>query len=768
MDLDPQQPRIPKTKLEKENTRRLIVVLENACLETYKLSSGSSTRNGEAKYALLNCDEHQGILAKMKRDISDARPDITHQCLLTLLDSPLNKAGLMQVFIHTSQGVLIEVNPQVRIPRTFKRFSGLMVQLLHKLKIIQMNGSEVLLKVIKNPITDHLPINCHKITLSGDAPTTKITDYLPTIPKDKSICVFVGAMAHGQDNFADAIVDEKVSISNYSLSASVACVMSDITYTHLKKEDIEALQLLHKQTLTGVPPDSGFYLTMQLVSDCLCLVGKNDAGEILSFITGRCVEGIVHVLTLSVSEKYRRQGIATTLIKKLLSELSEDEIARVEIHTGGSTDEANVFCTSLGLEERHLPDHLKAENGTSYHVGSTSVNILQSSLNSNRVNIPDITQNNSGTGTPNSRRVIRKPTNLGDSYIDIKEDDMHESESPAVIRMKLFAILTTKSDISHPLCIDCANTALDLLTDEFDDLKRERDAYISFDSVATSIKDQFESQADDDETIRLIERLEKETTEKKSKLDELEKEKLDLEREMRELDAEEEELQGEETAYLRQRSTRLLDDQESIQDQISEQHSLNEAQAELARLERTNVWADVFTISSDSGIGTIAGLRLGRINQNVEWSEINAAWGHLALLLYSVANKLNFEFMNARIIPLGSFSKIEKATLTQNVLKWETLELYHPGSALSMLHTRRFDQAMITFLDMLRQLLDWISARDMTVKWPYKITKERIGDNSIRLPGQFTGDKTADEEWTRALRGLLGTSKVLVQWTTSE
>ncbi|EIM20366.1 hypothetical protein WALSEDRAFT_61021 [Wallemia mellicola CBS 633.66] len=143
--------------------------------------------------------------------------------------------------------------------------------------------------------------------------------------------------------------------------------MSDITYTHLKKEDIEALQLLHKQTLTGVPPDSGFYLTMQLVSDCLCLVGKNDAGEILSFITGRCVEGIVHVLTLSVSEKYRRQGIATTLIRKLLSELSEDEIARVEIHTGGSTDEANVFCTSLGLEERHLPDHLKAENGTSYH-----------------------------------------------------------------------------------------------------------------------------------------------------------------------------------------------------------------------------------------------------------------------------------------------------------------------------------------------------------------------------------------------------------------
>ena len=51
---------------------------------------------------------------------------LTEQCLLTLLDSPLNKAGLLQVYIQTAKGVLIEVNPSVRIPRTFKRFSGLM------------------------------------------------------------------------------------------------------------------------------------------------------------------------------------------------------------------------------------------------------------------------------------------------------------------------------------------------------------------------------------------------------------------------------------------------------------------------------------------------------------------------------------------------------------------------------------------------------------------------------------------------------------------
>lgn len=206
---------------EKEAARRLIVVLEQACLETYRVSSGRDEK--DAKYTLLNCDDHQGILAKMGREIAHARPDITHQCLLTLLDSPLNKAGYLQVYIHTARGVLIEVNPTVRIPRTFKRFSGLMVQLLHKLSIRSVNGNEKLLRVIKNPITDHLPINCHKITLSFDAEPVRLGAYLPTIPPTHSVAVFVGAMAHGPDNFADHIVDEKIAISGYSLSASVAC-----------------------------------------------------------------------------------------------------------------------------------------------------------------------------------------------------------------------------------------------------------------------------------------------------------------------------------------------------------------------------------------------------------------------------------------------------------------------------------------------------------------------------------------------------------------
>ena len=77
--------------------RKLYVILEQACLEVYKVSGSGSKSfqgrgvrgrgkdSGEAKYTLLNCDDHQGILAKMGRDIADARPDITHQVLFFLL-----------------------------------------------------------------------------------------------------------------------------------------------------------------------------------------------------------------------------------------------------------------------------------------------------------------------------------------------------------------------------------------------------------------------------------------------------------------------------------------------------------------------------------------------------------------------------------------------------------------------------------------------------------------------------------------------------------
>ena len=77
----PVQAHVPKAG-PNSTQRRLYVILEQACLEAYRVSTagrGKNGREGDVKYALLNCDDHQGILAKTGRDIADARPDITHQ-----------------------------------------------------------------------------------------------------------------------------------------------------------------------------------------------------------------------------------------------------------------------------------------------------------------------------------------------------------------------------------------------------------------------------------------------------------------------------------------------------------------------------------------------------------------------------------------------------------------------------------------------------------------------------------------------------------------
>lgn len=52
---------------------------------------------------------------------------------------------------------------------------------------------------------------------------TRLENYLEgTLKSNQSVCVAVGAMAKGPDDFADDWVDAKIAVSGYILSASVA------------------------------------------------------------------------------------------------------------------------------------------------------------------------------------------------------------------------------------------------------------------------------------------------------------------------------------------------------------------------------------------------------------------------------------------------------------------------------------------------------------------------------------------------------------------
>lgn len=209
----------PTVSKSSPKSPRIIVLLDQATLETVK--------NRRGVYELLNCDDHRELCRKkLKRDPNEFRPDILHQELLSALDSPLNKAGMLQMYIRSAKGILIEVNPAIRIPRTFKRFSGLMVQLLHKMKIKAGTESTTLLKVIKNPFSQHLPpgTRCYGFSSQGTlySPIALARKLLPESQKVPT-CFIVGAMSTGHVTIEDhPYIEEMLSISEYPLSGAAA------------------------------------------------------------------------------------------------------------------------------------------------------------------------------------------------------------------------------------------------------------------------------------------------------------------------------------------------------------------------------------------------------------------------------------------------------------------------------------------------------------------------------------------------------------------
>lgn len=142
----------------------------------------------------------------------------------------------------------------------------------------------------------------------------------------------------------------------------------------------------------------------------------------------------------------------------------------------------------------------------------------------------------------------------------------------------------------------------------------------------------------------------------------------------------------------------------------------------------------------------------------VEWSEINAAWGQTLLLLATVAEKLQFGFEGWRLKPMGSSSRIENIDMQGDTPKVAgSLELFSSGDLpIRLWMYRKFDAAMVAFLDCLKQLGAFVETRDANLKLPYPIIKDKIGDACIRLAFN------PDEEWTRACKYTLTCAKFLL------
>ncbi|HOP09254.1 MAG TPA: 16S rRNA methyltransferase [Candidatus Methanofastidiosa archaeon] len=107
---------------------------------------------GDKDVVLLDSNFHHSAMKGLDDAYRRGRPDIVHVSLLNALESPLNKTGGLEFYIHTRNDQVIEMSPEWRVPRSYNRFVGLMEKLFETGKIC--HEETVLLKIKEMGLTD--------------------------------------------------------------------------------------------------------------------------------------------------------------------------------------------------------------------------------------------------------------------------------------------------------------------------------------------------------------------------------------------------------------------------------------------------------------------------------------------------------------------------------------------------------------------------------------------------------------------------------------
>ncbi|MEM2177111.1 MAG: 16S rRNA methyltransferase [Archaeoglobaceae archaeon] len=149
--------------------------------------SDARRRRKKVSEILLDDSKHHSAMERLKFREKRGRPDIVHQCLLLLLDSPMRKN--FEVYVHTIGGMIIKVAVETRLPRNYNRFVGLMENLFRD-KAIKGNGKN-LLEIVDLKLSDLVKgKNVVLLSEKGDK-------FNPEIFKgETAICI--GAFAHGE------------------------------------------------------------------------------------------------------------------------------------------------------------------------------------------------------------------------------------------------------------------------------------------------------------------------------------------------------------------------------------------------------------------------------------------------------------------------------------------------------------------------------------------------------------------------------------------
>ena len=227
-----------------------------------------------------------------------------------------------------------------------------------------------------------------------------------------------------------------------------------------------------------------------------------------------------------------------------------------------------------------------------------------------------------------------------------------------------------------------------------------------------------------------------------------------------------------------------LQQEEALMDYRSAVYQQRRAASLLQLAQQWNALSDCFQISHRGSFGTINGLRLGAeapalqeetttspTNRRpflgdhqpppsiirVPWLEINAALGHVALLLSTLESRPHAGItLRHAVLPMGSYSKV--GIRRGGSVAW--YQLYSDDS-FQFFGKRNFNIALQCMVECVVDAVEAVQKRDRTIAVPHLIEKQRdfmsVGGMSI----VYGGDAV---EWTRAMKYLLTDIKHLLTY----
>ena len=144
---------------------------------------------------LLDNSWDYAAMKGIKNEIKRGRPDLLHLCLLQSCSIPLYHKSKIQVYIHTIDDKVIKLGKNVRLPKSFHRFLGLLEK-LYKEKTIKVQN-DILLEITEMNFSQLIDkINPTKvIALSTEGKQSTYSDVAGKL--DDNSCLVVGGFQKG-------------------------------------------------------------------------------------------------------------------------------------------------------------------------------------------------------------------------------------------------------------------------------------------------------------------------------------------------------------------------------------------------------------------------------------------------------------------------------------------------------------------------------------------------------------------------------------------